>query len=496
MPVPRLPEPIPPAAPTVADLERNRRASARAALYLALVVVAAAGGAAWTWLGAALEVRGRAFDWIDVDYQALPAVQELQRLVAIDSSVPEGLAAAAGFLATRLRAAGVEPVIERVGDGEAVNLWAVLEGDDPRAVVLHQHLDVEPVPDPSAWRYPPFAAQIEGPWLYGRGAFDMKSLGIAQLEAFVRLAAAGRRPARSVILLATSGEETGSRLGMRWVLARHPELVERFTVVLTEGGAVEGRTPEDVKYWGVEFAQKRLVEVTVCGGDRERLEELRAELIDSGRPLDRLRLTPEVAAFLRVYAPTRDREDLRRLLADPAGLLRDLPTFDDQPAYLKAMFRDESVPFPVVAADGGGWELRVLFHLLPGSRPETAIAHLLPPWRRHGLEVAVYDEGGAGHGSPPDHPLLSAVERVVHRRYPGVPTGPLFLPWTATDSRFVRARGIPSYGVSPFMILTPEVTTQAQSGTVNERIALPGFVEGVELYAELVELLAGEVDGD
>jgi hypothetical protein len=299
-----------------------------------------------------------------------------------------------------------------------------------------------------------------------------------------------------VILLATSGEETGSRLGMRWVLARHPELVERFTVVLTEGGAVEGRTPEDVKYWGVEFAQKRLVEVTVCGGDRERLERLRAELIDIGRPLDRLRLTPEVAAFLRVYAPTRDREDLRRLLADPAGLLRDLPTFDGQPAYLKAMFRDESVPFPVVEADGGGWELRVLLHLLPGSRPEAVIAHLLPAWQRHGLDVTVYDEGGADRGSPPDHPLLSAVERVVHRRYPGVPTGPLFLPWTATDSRFVRARGIPSYGVSPFMILTPEVTTQAQSGTVNERIALPGFVEGVELYAELVELLAGEVDGD
>lgn len=489
------PSPNPPAAPTVADLERNRRASARAALYLALAVVAGASAALWLWLGAALEVRGRAFDWIDVDYQQVPAVQELQRLVAIDTSVPGGLEAAAGLLAARLREAGIEPVIERLG-GEAVNLWAVLEGDDPRAVVLHQHLDVEPVPDPAAWRYPPFAGRIEGPWLYGRGAFDMKSLGIAQLEAVVRLAARGRRPARSVILLATSGEETGSQLGMRWVLASHPELVERFAVMLTEGGAVEGRTPEDVKYWGTEFAQKRLVEVTVCGGDRERLEELRGELIETGRPLDRLRLTPEVAAFLEVYSPTRDREDLRRLLADPAGLIRDLPTFDDQPAYLKAMFRDESVPYPVVEAEGGGWELRVLLHLLPGSRPQDAIDHLLPAWRRHGLEVAVYDEGGAGRGSPPDHPVLLAVERVIHRRYPGVPTGPLFLPWTATDSRFVRARGIPSYGVSPFMVLTPEVMSQARSGTVNERIALPGFVEGVEVYAELVERLADGVDGD
>src|SRR5690606_1363032 len=104
------------------------------------------------------------------------------------------------------------PHLEVLGTGDA-NLWAVIEGEEPEAVVLHHHIDVSDVPDPESWNLPPFAAEIDGPWLYGRGTFDMKSVAIAQLMAFLDVAeraARGDRPRRSVIFLATAAEEVGS----------------------------------------------------------------------------------------------------------------------------------------------------------------------------------------------------------------------------------------------------------------------------------------------
>ena len=364
---------------SLSELQRTRRRSARVALYLSLAAVAVATVALNGWLGKTVTPIAIA-DWSKVDFAALPEVQLLQRYIAVDTSdAPEGdEAAGADFLAAELRAAGIEPTVERLG-AKTANLWAIVEGDDPRAVVLHSHIDVDPVIDRPYWTHPPFGGEIDGPWLYGRGAFDMKSVAIAQLEALLRLKKSGKRPSRSVIFLATADEESGSQLGMRWMLRSHPELVRRFGVVLTEGGAVEGRTPEDVKYWGTEFAQARAVRVTVCGDSRERLETLHAELTESGRADDHLTLTPEVTGFLSHYAATRDRQDLRRWLAEPRALLRNLPAFETMPNLVQSMFRSEAVPFPVEEAPGGGVSMLIYLHLLPGADLARAMADLLPP---------------------------------------------------------------------------------------------------------------------
>ena len=62
-----------------------------------------------------------------------------------------------------------------------------------------------------------------------------------------------------------------------------------------------------------------------------------------------------------------------------------------------------------------------------------------------------------------------------------------FLPWTATDSRFYRTAGIASYGFSPFLIA---VTDTMGIGRANERMPMPGFVQGVATYRQLVKELA------
>ena len=465
-------------------LERRRRFAARVALYGSLVLV---GGVTWLLVSALDRPLHRtgAEDWIKLDLPHDPDVLLLQKYVQIDTSEKSGdEIAGARFLAAQLAAAGIPSQIEVLGNRHA-NLYARLEGADPHPLVLHNHIDVESV-DPAQWFSPPFEASIQGPWMYGRGTFDMKSVAVAQLAAMIDLKKSGKPLKRSVLFLATSSEERGSRLGVRWILRQHPDLVRSFWAVLTEGGAVEARSRDEIKYWGTEFAQKRNVDVRVCSGDRERLDELHDFLEHAYTETD-LHVTPEVRAYLASYGPTRDLNDLRDMLTHPDSTIADVRKLRKLPNYVRSMFRNEAVPFPVEEAPGGGWQMTIKLHLLPGQELAAVRGELLPPWTLWGLSVTIDEPPSSRHGSPLGHPVFQEILTALEERYPDAPAGPWFLPWTLTDSRFFRSAGVPSYGFSPFLIMN---TDTLQVDNANERFALPGFVEGVALYRGLVRRLA------
>ena len=465
-------------------LLRRQRLAARVALYSSLVLVALA---AWA-LVRALDRPMRQFSsdrWNEVDYRNLPEVKLLQEYVRIDTTEATGSEIeGARFLARQLEAAGIPARVE-VLDNKHANVYAELRGADPHPLVLHNHIDVSPV-DPKEWFHPPFEGFIEIPWIYGRGAFDMKSVAIAQLMAMIDLKKSGKPLKRSVLFLATSSEERGSRLGVRRIVRLHPEMVRNFWAVLTEGGAVEARSREDIKYWGTEIGQKRFVDVLVCGSDRQQLEDLRQYLIDRGHTETELRVTPEVRAYLESYAPTRDREDLRELMGNPDETITDIAAFRKLPDYVRSLFRAEAVPFPVTEEPGGGFEMVIKIHLLPGQQLDEVLDRLLPAWITWGLSRTIDEPPTAQHGSPVDHPVFAEIQETLEERYPEAPRGPWFLPWTATDSRFFRTAGVPSYGFSPFLIMN---TDTLQVDKANERFALPGFVEGVGLYKDVVKKL-------
>ena len=71
---------------------------------------------------------------------------------------------------------------------------------------------------------------------------------------------AAERPKRSILFLATSRARRPAARRHAVDSPRHPELVARMGVVLTEGGVVEATSADDVKYWGIEFAQKTYAE--------------------------------------------------------------------------------------------------------------------------------------------------------------------------------------------------------------------------------------------
>ena len=76
--------------------------------------------------------------------------------------------------------------------------WPAGEGADPDLppLLLHGHLDVVPA-EADDWRFPPFAGEIDGGYVHGRGAIDMKDFDamiLSVLRARVRAEAPPRRP--------------------------------------------------------------------------------------------------------------------------------------------------------------------------------------------------------------------------------------------------------------------------------------------------------------
>jgi acetylornithine deacetylase/succinyl-diaminopimelate desuccinylase-like protein len=479
--------PLPPPG-TVA---RTIRTSARIALWTSLALTLAAG-----WLlarysrpispsGFARVPQEQAL-WEGVDFLAFEEVRLLRDYVRVDSSHPDAdELAAAEFLAAQLAAAGVRATIERLGERQA-NLWAFVEGEDPRALVLHGHLDVEPALEEEGWEHPPFSGHIGGPWIYGRGMYDMKSLTIAQLLATIDAARSGRKPRRSLLFLQTSGEEIGSATGTRWILEEHPELVARFGTVLTEGGVIEAISPSDVKYWGIEHAQKRFVRTTFCARERAELEALERRLGDPGAGDPDPEISPQVRRFLAAYASSRGLEPLRELLAAPDRLPREADRFAALTPFMQALLRDELHTLPIAREPDGSWSMEVILHLLPGSELDEVASRLLPEWKTHGLARTPFVLLGADAASPVDHPDFDALAALVRARFPGVPVGPYFLPWAATDARFLRALEVPVYGFSPFPVVVFDTFFVARA---NERMQLPAYRTGVALYREAVRRL-------
>jgi acetylornithine deacetylase/succinyl-diaminopimelate desuccinylase-like protein len=426
--------------------------------------------------------------WTDVDFEALPEVDLLRRYLRIDTSPTTGSElAGARFLAAELEAIGLTPTIETFGDRKA-NLWAILEGDSPEALVLHNHIDVYPVDDPMAWDFDPFGAEIDQAWLYGRGVFDMKSLAIVQLLAIKQIKESGRKPKKSIVFLATGSEEVGSELGTRWILDQHPELRERFWAVLTEGGVVEPTSRTDIKYWGIEFGQKQFATGFLCAATREELELLGQQISIWKDDAEELLLTREVEVFAAAYAASRDLDIYRAALENPSRAILDESGFRELPAYIQSQFRNEVVPFEPEPDPEGGFRMKVLFHLLPGQSLEETRDRLLPDWLLRGVSFTLGPALGADRASPLEHSVFTDLVEEVRIAYPDTLVGPYFLPWSATDSRFFRQSGIPSYGFSPFLIFSTD--TFRVDGR-NERLSLPGYMTGFQLYLDAVRRIAG-----
>jgi len=115
-----------------------------------------------------------------------------------------------GFACHRLR-------FEEPDTAPVDNLYARL-GDGQPNLAFAGHTDVVPPGDLDAWQVPPFAGEVRGGELYGRGAVDMKGAIACFIAAAARFLEE-HRPAGSISLVITGDEEGLAINGTRKVLA-------------------------------------------------------------------------------------------------------------------------------------------------------------------------------------------------------------------------------------------------------------------------------------
>ncbi|WP_321449722.1 ArgE/DapE family deacylase [uncultured Cohaesibacter sp.] len=102
---------------------------------------------------------------------------------------------------------GFSPVIGSYDD--AVNVVGTHKSatSKGRSLILNGHIDVVPAGPLDMWETPPFSPKVEGDWLYGRGAGDMKAGLVANLFALDALRSAGFAPAADVFFQSVVEEE-------------------------------------------------------------------------------------------------------------------------------------------------------------------------------------------------------------------------------------------------------------------------------------------------
>jgi acetylornithine deacetylase/succinyl-diaminopimelate desuccinylase-like protein len=331
--------------------------------------------------------------------------------------------------------------------------------------------------------------------MWGRGALDVKSLGIAQLAAMVALAREGTPLRRDVVLVAVADEERGGNEGAGWLLEAHPELLAGVEAVLNEGGfnrVFRGK----VLFWGIEVAQKRPLWLRLRASGRaghasslnpdsatHRLIRALARVLD--RPL-RWRVTEPARLFFQALARFdgsgehgfASRLDEVILPDGPTvALAPGMPTF-----FLDSLQVTEIETGDVSNAVAPEATASIDARLLPDTDAETFLAEVKAALGSE-IEVEVVLSSPPVPTSPVDHSVFRALERALAVRAPVVPA---FIGGT-TDSRWFRARGIPAYGFSPFAIEPDEARG---IHAVDEAISVEELQRGVETMRRVLVALA------
>ena len=134
------------------------------------------------WLPGALPAQE--IDW--GRYQE-ETVRRLVEYLQVNTANPPGNEMkAARFFQEWFEAEGIPVEIYEVAPGRA-NLVARLKGSgSKRPLILANHADVVNA-DPAGWSVDPYSGAIVDGKVYGRGALDMKGLGLLQAMVFVIL---------------------------------------------------------------------------------------------------------------------------------------------------------------------------------------------------------------------------------------------------------------------------------------------------------------------
>lgn len=426
-------------------------------------------------------------DWPAVHAEALDILREYLRINT--TNPPGNEAPAARFLGGLLEAEGIPVEYVEIDPGrEAVH--ARLGGDgSKRPFLLSNHLDVVPV-EAAHWTKPPFEAVLEEGRVYGRGAIDMKGFGVMQLVAVLTAKRQGLPLKRDLWFLGTPDEEAGSARGMGWIVEHRPDLVD-VEFALNEGDS--GRLSGGRTVFSVAANEKfgcplRLVATGAGGhGSFIHTDNSMVRLAKALVRLDEWQRGLTFAPDTRAYV---DR------LAE-AGIL-DGGTDEALASSIRA--RRGLTPMFMNTLNVTMVNAGVKRNVLPSRSEAILDCRLLPgqdteEWRQQVAEVVADLEIAVEFVNDPqptamprtewDTELFHAIEASVRSVFEDAVVAPT-MTIGATDNRFLRARGVVSYGFAPAVYSREE--NNGFHGN-DEFISVETFNTGCELTYDIVRRL-------
>lgn len=416
-------------------------------------------------------------DWTKVEPHALDLLQQYLRIESINP--PANTSKAAALLKAELESAGLTPALYPSGPDGQTNLVVRLKGRDSskKPLLLLNHMDVVPV-DKSAWSVDPFGGVVRDGWIWGRGALDMKGIGVQQLTALIQMRLTGTVPPRDIVMLSTADEETSGEMGIKWMLKNHLAEIDP-EYVLDEGalGTRDLLSPGKLVF-GISVGEKQMLWLRLhakgtAGHGSQPIPD-NANLI----------LLAAIQKALDIPATAKQNPVVEELTRTLSGKIADNK-------FTNAI-RANTMSLTTLTA-GVGSPVKV--NVIPSSAEATLDCRLLPGVNadefESGIKARINDprvtverlstptDAGA---SSADTPLYKALRAAVLKEHPDALVTPIIVPY-GTDSVQLRKRGIPAYG------FTPMILDAATAGTMHsdqERIPVAEFLRGLHIYFDVL----------
>jgi len=429
--------------------------------------------------------------------------QYLADLVRLDTTNPPGNETrVADYLKQVADAHGIACEL-RGSDPRRQNFIARLKGSGKgRPLLLMAHSDVVPA-DRGQWTVDPFSAEVRNGFIYGRGAQDDKSLLAAELAVMIEIKRRNIKLGRDLILLSEADEE-GAWTGIEWMIQHEfKEIDAEFA--LNEGGSIL-ETKDGPRVFQVQTLEKIPTRVILTAkgtagdgamprGDNPvvHLTLALAKLAGADEPV---RINATTRRYFRDLAKLPEYawlEPIRRRLDDPATAQAAANPIRTHDPELDALLHTTIVPTLLRAGD----KVNVIPNIataqldvqrMPSETKEDVIARIRQIVNDGGIEVALAPNQPASATEPSaaTTPLYHAMERTIGRMYPRDVVIP-YMGRVATDSGFLRARGMAVYGVPIFL----REAGDARAHGNDERILTRNLEDGVELLWQMVLETAG-----
>ena len=450
------------------------------------------------------------------DAQAQPALTAPQKdaraiyqeLVEINTADSVGsVTKAAEAMAARFRDAGfpASDIHVLVPDNAPTkgNLVVRYRGSGSgKPILLLAHMDVVAALR-SDWPRDPFKMHEADGYFYGRGVADDKAMASIFVANLIRYKKEGWVPSRDLILALTADEEGGAANGVEWLIANHKNLIDA-EYAINEGG---GGTLEDAKplFHSVQAAEKVPVNFTLTaintGGHASvpRPDNAIYELVDALGKLARFSFPVALNEVSRPFFEQTAKVEkpamaaaMRAVVANPNDNAA-AATISKDPRYA-SMLRTSCVATRL----SGGHAYNALpqtataninCRIVPTSNIEEVKATLTRVFADTGVKITltVASREKFGQALNAINPnLLAATTTLTKKMFGDIPVIPT-MSTGATDGRFLRAVGIPTYGVSGIFSSPGETNAHGR----DEKLRVKSYYDGLEFLYELVKQVAG-----